>query len=93
MDSTCVRQAPNYDSQYSVSKLQAEDTQAAEARNKRPFASACRATLLFPAMNLPAELTRLLREVPAGACTLYCLHMKLRGAEGAPARTVVEVPE
>lgn len=31
-----------------------------------------------------------LAEVPAGACRFYCLPLRLRGAEAAPARAVVE---
>jgi arylformamidase len=31
-----------------------------------------------------------LHEVPAGWCTFYCLPLRLRGAEAAPARAVVE---
>jgi arylformamidase len=32
-----------------------------------------------------------LEEVPAGACRFYCLPIKLRGSDGAPARAMVEV--
>ncbi len=33
----------------------------------------------------------LLGKVPAGACRFYCLPLKLRGSDGAPARAMVEV--
>jgi arylformamidase len=33
----------------------------------------------------------LLDKVPAGACRFYCLPLKLRGSEGAPARAMIEV--
>ncbi len=32
-----------------------------------------------------------LEEVPSGACRFYCLPIKLRGSDGAPARAMVEV--
>jgi arylformamidase len=32
-----------------------------------------------------------LREVPAGACTFYCLPLKLMGSDGAPARAAIEL--
>jgi arylformamidase len=32
-----------------------------------------------------------LSAVPAGACRLYCLPLKLRGSDGAPARVLLEV--
>jgi arylformamidase len=35
----------------------------------------------------------LLDKVPAGACRFYCLPLKLRGSDGAPARAMVEVEE
>lgn len=33
----------------------------------------------------------LLGKVPAGACRFYCLPLKLKGSDGAPARAMVEV--
>jgi arylformamidase len=33
----------------------------------------------------------LLEKAPAGACTFYCLPLKLRGSDGAPARAMVEI--
>jgi arylformamidase len=32
----------------------------------------------------------LLHDVPAGPCRIYCMPLKIRGADGAPARVVVE---
>jgi arylformamidase len=32
-----------------------------------------------------------LNEVPAGPCRVYCLPLKIRGADGAPARVLLEV--
>ena len=32
----------------------------------------------------------LLANVPAGPCTIYCLPLKIEGADGAPARLIVE---
>jgi arylformamidase len=32
-----------------------------------------------------------LEEVPPGACRFYCLPLKLKGSDGAPARAIVEV--
>jgi arylformamidase len=34
-----------------------------------------------------------LAEVPAGACRFFCLPLKLIGAEGAPARAIIERPD
>jgi arylformamidase len=40
-------------------------------------------TVLVEGLNLDA--------VPAGACRVYCLPVKLRGSDGAPSRVIVEV--
>jgi arylformamidase len=34
----------------------------------------------------------LLAHIPAGPCKIYCLPLKISGADGAPARLIVEVP-
>jgi arylformamidase len=47
-------------------------------------------TMLLAAEIILVEGLRL-KEVPAGACRFYCLPLKIRGSDGAPARAMVEL--